>query len=444
MLSCSVEEKLTDTCARTDEFYKELSSLRLDFNKVKVPDILHFVWIGPTIPDVELYIRVWKFSNPEKNIILWQDEESEICKHFQECLYLNISKMYPDKDEMEDKLLQIRNEAFYYIWNDGLRESEFNILAMEFLNKNKITHQPYVSKNSITIPKNIKQKKIRDLFHGEHDLLRKAYYCELILRGNLACASDIIRLLALRKYGGVYIDVDTLPDININFINTNSYLKERSLLENESLSILKSAAFLLKFEGRKDFLEAIKYFSLTLPDVDEKTKKDVIEFICKDLHEDYRLQLQALGDVYVYKGLVSLSTLPFMEGIFFSNIICSEADSRLNRLLLKKIIRSYKHIEESGQLFSFRSDPEKSKINSFLPIQYRKDRLDDSTYATMKLTGPDMIVQTIIRFLRKILIVKGTVNLNDLVKKLQNESTGIGITRQTLDTPFGRISEWRK
>ncbi len=55
-----------------------------------IPDIIHFVWIGSITPDVELYIRVWENYNKDKEVILWQDRDSEICMKFQRQLYMSM------------------------------------------------------------------------------------------------------------------------------------------------------------------------------------------------------------------------------------------------------------------------------------------------------------------------------------------------------------------
>ncbi|MGM8317419.1 TcdA/TcdB catalytic glycosyltransferase domain-containing protein, partial [Clostridium perfringens] len=43
--------------------------------------------------------------------------------------------------------------------------------------------------------------------------LKSIYEQELLMRFNLASASDIIRVIVLNKLGGIYLDVDVLPGI---------------------------------------------------------------------------------------------------------------------------------------------------------------------------------------------------------------------------------------
>lgn len=409
-----------------------------------IPNIIHFIWLGNDNPDVNLYIRTWQYFNTDKEIILWHDVDSKKSIYFQETISKFCSENSKAKEKVDEEILNIRTEAFHFIWSGILNGDNLGVLLDEFLKiKNiKAQDEPILSKKFTA--SNIEVRNIDDLFPIENKVLRKAYLCELILRNNLACASDILRLMALWKYGGIYIDVDTLPDVNMNFALTNMYLKERLLLEDESLAILKSAAFLMFFSGKEDIEYSLKKYASELHALDEKVKNEVISLICRDLSVCSELKVKALGNVYVYKGLISLSTLPFVRGIFFSNVICSAPASRLIRIMLGYISRSYKFLDKNGILYDSCACSEPLKINSLMPAQYRKDRLGDSSYVTMKLTGPDMIIRTVIRYLRKVLHIDRNDMHESLILNLQDEFIGIGFTRQTLDTPFGTISEWRK
>ena len=408
-----------------------------------IPNIIHFIWLGSNNPDVDLYMRIWQNFNTDKEVILWQDADSEKCMDFQDYLSKYVSQSCTVKEDVEEALLNIRNEAFHFIWGGILKGGDLRNLLDHFLKIKNIKKQDAPVMRQKVTASNIKVRDINELISIEDCFLRKVYYCELILRGNLACASDIIRLLALWKYGGVYIDVDTLPEINLNFRQTNVYLKEQSLFEDESLSILKSAAFLMKFSGKENIECSLKTYASELHALDEHVKNEAIKLICRDLSACRELKVKALGNVYVYKGLISLSTLPFLNGVFFSNVICSAPASRLIRIMLGYISRSYKFLEQNGRLYDSCECTQPLRVNSLMPAQYRKDRLGDSTYVTMKLTGPDMIIRTVIRYLHKVLHIDKNNMHEGLIIKLQDECIGIGFTRQTLDTPFGTISEWR-
>lgn len=417
--------------------------MNIDLNKVAVPMNIHFIWIGESVPEVNLYIRVWVKFNPDKKIFLWQDKEASFCDLFHTALFAHVSKKYSDKYEIEYHLANLRNKAFKFIWNDGDMQSGFNQLAMNFLDLHKITYAQSIIYYLEPISDFIKQEEIRMLFIGENETLRKAYYCELILRGNLACASDIIRLMVLKKYGGIYLDVDTLPDLSVNFKETNSYLKKMNLIENESLSILKSAAFLIKFGKGENIQSYLRFFYENISNVDYKTFDHVINLIDQDIRYKDILP-SALGDVFVYKGMISLSTLPFIKGVFYSNVICSEVDSRLVKMMLQRIARSYEYLEKNGMLYSIYDIGKfNNERNSFYPTNYRQDYLGNSMYVTKMLTGPDMIVSTLIRYIKKILKTDLKISEKTIIRILQDESIGIGFTKQTLDTPFGLITDWR-
>lgn len=415
----------------------------LIFLKEIIPNIIHFIWLGNDNPDVDLYIRTWQYFNTDKKIILWNDEDTKKCINFQDHISKFCSEDSKVKEKIEEEILNIRNEAFHFIWSGILIGDNLGKLIDEFLKiKNiKTQDEPILSKK-FTAQK-IEVRDINELFSSGNKILRKAYLSELILRNNLASASDILRLMALWKYGGIYIDVDTLPDVNMNFALTNMYLKERLLLEDESLAILKSAAFLMSFSGKEDIEYSLKKYASELHALDKKVKNEVIGHICRDLSVCRELKVKALGNVYVYKGLISLSTLPFVRGVFFSNVICSAPASRLIRIMLGYISRSYNFLDQNGRLYDSCECSESLKINSLMPAQYRKDRLSDSSYVTMKLTGPDMIIRTVIRYLSKVFHIDRNDMQEGMILELQDEFIGIGFTRQTLDTPFGVISKWR-
>ncbi|MBO2006751.1 hypothetical protein J4732_07605 [Serratia marcescens] len=62
----------------------------------------------------------------------------------------------------------------------------------------------------------------------------KYYYYEIILRCNLASASDIIRLLIIYQYGGTYVDVDTLPYTDNIYHGVNKHIEEEGIVESDS------------------------------------------------------------------------------------------------------------------------------------------------------------------------------------------------------------------
>ncbi|MBT2979769.1 TcdA/TcdB catalytic glycosyltransferase domain-containing protein, partial [Vibrio anguillarum] len=76
------------------------------------------------------------------------------------------------------------------------------------------------------------------------------YELEMYLRGNLAAASDIARLVILRQYGGLYVDVDTLPVSEGIFNETYGYEGENDFNLNKIVDALKMEVVLSELHGR--------------------------------------------------------------------------------------------------------------------------------------------------------------------------------------------------
>lgn len=107
----------------------------------------------------------------------------------------------------------------------------------------------------------------------------KYYYYEIILRCNLASASDIIRLLIIYQYGGVYIDVDTLPYTDNIYYNLNNYIKKEGIIENDMFFLFKTACFLNKMNSRVTSSEYVGNYNAEALGVDvvrfEKIKRSL-------------------------------------------------------------------------------------------------------------------------------------------------------------------------
>ncbi|MEC6071365.1 TcdA/TcdB catalytic glycosyltransferase domain-containing protein [Serratia nevei] len=131
----------------------------------------------------------------------------------------------------------------------GIRRS---YLVIEFLLNNEIPHQkqPKAIEESWFATRGLIKKNIAELFCNDFDDFMKYYYYEIILRCNLASASDIIRLLIIYQYGGVYIDVDTLPYTDNIYYNLNNYIKKEGIIENDMFFLFKTACFLNKMNSR--------------------------------------------------------------------------------------------------------------------------------------------------------------------------------------------------
>ncbi|HEB0143683.1 TPA: glycosyl transferase, partial [Serratia marcescens] len=85
----------------------------------------------------------------------------------------------------------------------------FDELVIEFLTKHKIPYQrpPKAIEDAWFGNRGFIKKSITELFCNDFDDFMRYYHYEIILRHNIASASDIVRLLIIYQYGGTYIDV---------------------------------------------------------------------------------------------------------------------------------------------------------------------------------------------------------------------------------------------
>ncbi|MDU3817384.1 MAG: TcdA/TcdB catalytic glycosyltransferase domain-containing protein [Pantoea sp.] len=420
-------------------------------NKNVIPDIIHFIWIGTNKNKNKQYINIWKQANKDKKIVYWVDKDSYFFETLQKILKESIFHKYLDKIKREEELVKIRNEAFNFIWNNIDRMETTFSLAKKFLEAKNIANWEKrlegidddindEMNNAICL-----EKQISTLFSDGMEIFKKFYYYELILRRNYACASDLIRIILLKKFGGIYIDVDTLPYFDDSFKYTNNLLFQEGLKSSEHICIAKSQAFLDLKNGNsyneKKIINIIKEEkTIDNPQaykLSEAIKKDILKRIIK---------IKPLGKIKCPQNGILLSTLNCLRGVFFNNILCSHKGTIFSNLLLRRILRYYQYIENNGHLFQFCNfDQSLTKNKSTFGIlrYYRNDRFNNNDFVTYYLSGPKLIVSTITFVIK---LSSGKLNDRQIFNylcTLQDDEKGIGFINQTLDTPGGLESKWR-
>lgn len=145
------------------------------------------------------------------------------------------------------------------------------------------------------------QKEYSRTFCNDFDDFMKYYYYEIILRCNLASASDIIRLLIIYQYGGVYIDVDTLPYTDNIYYNLNNYIKKEGIIENDMFFLFKTACFLNKMNSRVTSSEYVGNYNAEALGVDVVRFEKIKTLIEIDIANFSLDMVLPLGNIYVYK-----------------------------------------------------------------------------------------------------------------------------------------------
>ncbi|HGM5560809.1 TPA: TcdA/TcdB catalytic glycosyltransferase domain-containing protein [Serratia marcescens] len=83
-------------------------ALGIDLSKVErlsVPNILHFVWIGDLNEVNTHYIDIWKKTNKDKQIFFWYDQDSSLCHLLNNAIrdFVSVKKI-KNKDKAELKI----------------------------------------------------------------------------------------------------------------------------------------------------------------------------------------------------------------------------------------------------------------------------------------------------------------------------------------------------
>ncbi|KXJ01391.1 hypothetical protein AN414_21750 [Serratia marcescens] len=101
--------------------------------RLSVPNILHFVWIGDLNEVNTHYIDIWRKTNKDKQIFFWYDKDSSLCH-----LLNNAIQDFVNAKKIRDKVraeLKIKNSAFNYIYQRINEGFSFDELVIDFLIK---------------------------------------------------------------------------------------------------------------------------------------------------------------------------------------------------------------------------------------------------------------------------------------------------------------------
>jgi len=289
----------------------------------------------------------------------------------------------------------------------------------------------------------VKAMKIMQLFTHEFKDLFKYYCYEVILRGNLASASDIVRLLIIYMHGGIYIDVDTLPYTDHVFHRVNEYLKENNIVEDDFLRLSKTEAILRKI----NLLDRTSSLNVNCSIFRQGNKTISFQKLSGLLEADMEVfslqRIEPLGKIFVHKNFLSLGSLKRLKGIYFNNIICSHSNSKSIRIILRIMRRRYVFLERNNCIFNFHSH---NKPISYLSriLSWRSELITRQFCVTPILTGPGLIVEVLLGLAYSIFELNTSTTPASIAEYMQDENLGIAFYQHNLDTPEGMSSAWRK
>lgn len=406
--------------------------------KVCIPDLLHFVWVGDTNKFHPNYIEIWKKTNLDKQVYFWYDSRCSLSYAFNDIVKNHIElKGFHDKIDAE---IYIRNQAFRYIMTSISRGGIFDDCLIDFFHEVGIScvKLPRKHLNPVIKRMGVAFHDINELFEGDLAKFKLFYYYEIILRGNLASASDIVRLLIIYKFGGMYIDVDTLPYIDNLFKKSNEFIIDANNAENEILNLFKTRRLLNKLSSYdKNDSDFFSY-------CDKVLHKDLLESVDFDLSQFSIKNILPLGKLYVHKNLLFLGAVKKLKGIYFNNIIASHPKAKSINIILRTMKKRYRFLEKKDCIFNrYNRCGENEEYLSRL-LSWRTELIDKNYKVTSVLTGPGLIVEVLLGLAYVLIDSDELTDPVSIALDMHNDIFGVAFFQHNMDTPEGLISSWRK
>lgn len=421
---------------------------------------LFFVWIGAI--DVRSFrnIWVWKQANPLFRIRLWFDSHCLLASHYRQLLRDRDGLAPPTNNE----LIRFQNRAYTELQSltaggrtfDEALIRLFNEmgdgrigrkLAVE-LEQTKRLYQDLASQIMLSDVQDHAAAIMDDEFHHY-------YFREIALRGNLAAASDILRLHVIQHFGGVYIDCDTLPSLDHVFVQTGAHCRKHDISFG-FIDVLRSELYMQKLSQLIDFPE------LKDAPKDEATTRssniqaitdhlgshygDVVALLEQDLHAlTAENALRPLDEIWLFHHGLLLTGDPHNRSCFNNNVIIANPHSKAIRIILLEMRRRYRYLDRMGAI-DIASAEEVPLEESYLGrlLNYRFDALDDQNNVTVILTGPGLIFEVIMGLGFRLLKLDDQVLPISLAYALYSPKIGIAFMDQTFYTYDHSQSTWMR
>lgn len=316
---------------------REYAKEQYFYNWEKVPNVLHFVWIGSSIPKTVMdYIKVWAVVNPDYQINIWYDSTLLRLKGLSDKIK-DAGLLVGDRRSKAyiDNVFQTRQRFFDFAKRHHsdvfVRPgTDVDMLINGFAEVHGLG--PVIRRdvwNGEDIPSNI---SIRDLYEEgilAHSPIYPVYIKEAIQLQNFAALSDMVRLLVLKLFGGVYIDADMLPELK-------EWLYEEFEAEENCQRVLLQAV--MQATG------AIEGYATQYLEQSERQEEIRQAVAGKELCE----LMVPLGDLFCHRAICRVY---HMTGII-NQMIAAHHDSVMVDHLLEQIVLNYQLMDEV-----FGSDP---------------------------------------------------------------------------------------
>lgn len=297
---------------RTTKTLLKKINTQLSIYEKPVPKRLSMVWIGGMTPTLQDYLYcILKTTEPGYEAVLLYDPDATLAavlgkkiKEFsahQKKDFVHPQFTSPDNTQKKQKynlerlVLNLQNLAYKEIKQGMSKGISFDTSAINFMVKNLGEKRTALEElrdshlNSYAKLNDVAQELCRksgiqftlktitkDLFTLPNDPpnLQTQRYNNYILdaglRNNLAAASDLVRVFYLQQYGGLYRDIDLLPNMRDEIFSSDPSIKKNlrdliSLRTNDA-SLSKHAFYGLQYEVLWQELEPYLHFQKENPE----------------------------------------------------------------------------------------------------------------------------------------------------------------------------------
>ncbi|WP_434675814.1 TcdA/TcdB pore-forming domain-containing protein [Pseudomonas sp. D3-10] len=243
---------------RRVESYETRLSNRIELMKQPVSEVprkLHFVWLGGGLGDIQLdYLRLWKQVMPKDfTVNVWHDPDG-LLVHETTRIIVEAAKAdtwggeeqvatsgHELADRYEVRVTALKRQMSRHIdraVQQGKNADEARIdLLVRGYERDESVLRALKNKNAKVMhglsDEGVQLRSVREL--QAFPRLGDFYHREMSLRGNLAAASDIVRMLVVHDEGGIYSDVDFLPP----FVQSMAGIDVSRLKRAERLGVLQ-------------------------------------------------------------------------------------------------------------------------------------------------------------------------------------------------------------
>lgn len=420
---------------------------------------LHFIWIGCIGIRSLRNISVWKRANPLYRVHLWFDSHCLLASHYRQLLKqrmgLNLST---------DELVSFQNRIYIDLQSmiaGGRTFDEALIHLLLRMDDGRIGRKleselEQARRLYQALAHHFTLRDVQDYVAVIMDREFRQYYSrEITLRGNLAAASDILRLHVIQHFGGVYVDCDTLPNLDHVFVRTGAYCRHHNITFS-FIDVLKSEMYMQKIAPLVDLPEfgdepeneanARQSDMNAITDHLRSQYGKVVTFIEQDV--DALIAENAfrpLNEIWLFDQGLLLTGDPHNKNSFNNNVVIANAHSKAVKIVLLEMRHRYRYLERMGVVY-IASAEELPLDNSYKGrlLNYRFDALDDRHNVTVILTGPGLILEVVMGLGFSLLRLDDQVAPISLSYALYSQKIGIAFMDQTFHTYDHFQSTWMR